>query len=80
MKSRRQALSLCLDSAVIVVIKIFNEFPLKVFYGFKVLQIKQFTFERSKEAFYHSVVQTVPLLLILLFGTSSGIVNTPFAR
>ena len=35
MDCRRQALQLCLDAAVVVVIQIFNEFLLELLYGFK---------------------------------------------
>ena len=38
MKSRRQALKLCLDTAVVVVIEILNAFMLEVFHGFEILQ------------------------------------------
>ena len=58
---RRQALSLCLDSAVVVVIQIFDQFLLEVLHGLKLLQIQQLTFEQSEEIFYHGVVQTVSL-------------------
>ena len=40
---RRQALSLCLDPAIVVVIQIFNELLLKVFHRVKFLQIQQLT-------------------------------------
>lgn len=56
MKSRRQALKLCLNTAVVVVIKIFNEFLLEVFHRLELLQIEQFTFEQTEEVFYHSIV------------------------
>ena len=42
---RRQALQFCLDSVVVVVIQIFNEFQFEVFHGTELLQIQQFTFE-----------------------------------
>ena len=35
MNRGRQALQFCLDSAVVVVIQIFNEFLLELLYGFK---------------------------------------------
>ena len=59
MKSRRQALQLCLDAAVVVVIQIFNELPFEVLHGFKLLQIKEFTLEQAKKVFHDSIVQTV---------------------
>ena len=60
MNCRRQALQLCLDPAVVVVIQICNEFLLEVFHGTELLQIQQLTFEQPEEIFYHSIVQTVP--------------------
>ena len=49
MNRRRQAFRRCLDSAVIVVIEIFNEFSFEVFHGFKILQIQQLAFEQPKK-------------------------------
>ena len=59
MKSRRQALKLCLDTAVVVIVKIFDELLFEVFHRIKFLQIEQFAFEQTKEVFYHSIVQTI---------------------
>ena len=56
---RRQALSFCLDPAIVVVIQIFNQFPFEVFHGLELLQIQQFTLKQTKEILYHSIVQTV---------------------
>ena len=53
--------SICLDSAVIVVIQICNKFLFEVLHGVELLQIQQLTFEQPKEIFYHSIVQTVSL-------------------
>ena len=61
MNCRRQALSLCLDSAVVVVIHVFNQFLLEVLHGLELLQIQQLTFEQSEEIFHHGIVQTVSL-------------------
>ena len=61
MNCRRQALQFCLDPAVVVVIQICNEFLFEVLHGLKFLQIQQFALEQSKEIFYHSIVQAVPL-------------------
>ena len=61
MKSRRQALKLCLDTVVVVIVKIFDELLFEVFHRFKLLQIKEFTLEQTEEVFYYSVVQTVTL-------------------
>ena len=59
MKSRRQALKLCLDTAVVIIVKIFDELLFEVFHRIKFLQIEQFAFEQTKEVFYHSIVQTI---------------------
>ena len=56
MHCRRQALQLCLDPAVVVVIQIFDQFLLEVLHGLELLQIQQLTFEQPKEIFYHGVV------------------------
>ena len=61
MNRRRQALQLCLDSAVVVVIQIVDQLLLEVLHGLKILQIQQLTFEQSKEILNHSIVQTVAL-------------------
>ena len=57
----RQALQLCLDSAVVVVVQISDQFSLEVFHGFKILQIQQLTLDQPKEILNHGVVQTVAL-------------------
>ena len=44
-KRRRQALKLCLDTAVIVVIEILKEFLFEMFHRMELLQIKRFTWE-----------------------------------
>ncbi len=59
MNCRRQALSFCLNPAIVVVIQIFNQFPFEVFHGLELLQIQQFTLKQTKEILYHSIVQTV---------------------
>ena len=56
MNCRRQALQFCLDSVVVVVIQIFDQFLLEVLHGLEFLQIQQLTFEQPKEIFYHGVV------------------------
>ena len=61
MKSGRQALQLCFDATVVVVIQICNQFLFEVFHGLKLLQIQQLTLEQPKEVLNHSVVQTVSL-------------------
>ena len=59
MKSRRQALWYCLDTAVVVVIQIFHKFLLEVLHRIEFLQIEQFAFEQTDEVFRDSIVQTV---------------------
>ena len=59
MKSRRQALRLCLDTTVVVVVQIYNEFLFEVFQRVKFLQIEQFTFKQTEEIFDYSIVKTV---------------------
>ena len=58
-KSRRQALKLCLDAVVVVVIEIFNELLLEVIHRLELLQIQKFTFKQAKEVFYYSIVWAV---------------------
>ena len=70
--SRRQALELCLDAAVIIVIQIGDEFLLEVFHGIEVLKIEQFTLQKSEEIFYHSIIQTIPLSAHTLDDTVIG--------
>ena len=59
MKSRQQALSLFLDTVVVVAVQIINPFSLKVFQRIKFLQTEQFPFEQTKEVFHYGIVQTV---------------------
>ena len=59
MDRRRQALQLCLDAAVVVVVQIVQQFPLEVLHRSKFLQIQQFAFEQAKEIFHDSIIQTV---------------------
>ena len=61
MNRRRQALKLCPDAAVVVVVEVVNELLLEVLHGMEFLQIEQFTFEKAEEVFCHCVVQTVAL-------------------
>ena len=58
---RRQALQLCFDAAVVIVVEIVQQFPLEVFYGLKFLQIQHLTFKQAKEVFYNSIVKAVAL-------------------
>ena len=69
MKSRRQALQLCLDATVVVVIQICSQFLLEVFHGLKLLQIQQLTLKQPKEVLNHSIVQTVSLAAHALLNT-----------
>ena len=59
MKSRRQALKLCLDAVVVVVIEIFNELLFEVIHRLELLQIQKFTFKQAKEVLYYSIVRAV---------------------
>ena len=59
MKSRRQALKLCLDAVVVVVIEIFNELLFEVIHRLELLQIQKFTFKHAKEVLYYSIVRAV---------------------
>ncbi len=59
MDSRRQALSFCLNAAVIVVVQVVNELLLEVFHRLELLQIEQFTFQQAKEVFYYLIIQAV---------------------
>lgn len=70
MDCRRQALQLCLDAAVVVVVKIIKEFPLEVLHRLKFLQVKELTFEQAKEIFNDSVIQTVAFPAHTLLDTS----------
>ena len=58
-KSRRQALQLCLAAAVVVVIKIFNKLGLKMLKRIKSLQVKKFAFKQAEEILHHGIVQAV---------------------
>ena len=61
MKSRRQALQLCLDTAVVIVVQVIDQFLLEVLHGLEFLQIEQLTFEQAEEIFCYRIVQTVSL-------------------
>ena len=61
MDRRRQALQLCLDAAVVVVVQIVQQFPLEVLHRSKFLQIQQFAFEQAKKILHHGIVQAVAL-------------------
>lgn len=69
MQNGRQALQFCLYTAIVVIIKIFNEFVDKMFNRIKVLQIEEFTLEQTKEIFYHSIIQAVALTAHALANT-----------
>ena len=62
MNCRRQALQLCLNLAVVVVIEILYEFLFAVLHGLRLLQIQQFTLEQTKETLNHGIAQTVAFL------------------
>ena len=57
--SRWQALKLCLDAPVVVVIQVGDEFLLEVFHRDEGLKIEQFALEQSEEIFNHSIIQAV---------------------
>ena len=65
MKSRRQALQLCLDAAVVIVIEIVNELLLEVFHRFKGLQIEKFTLEQAKKFSITALSRQFPFRLML---------------
>ena len=58
-KRRRQALSLCLDAAVVIVVQMVQQFHFKAFHGLELVQIQQLTFEYGKAVFHNSIVQAV---------------------
>ena len=58
---RRQALKLCLDTAVVVVVQIIQQFQLEVFHRFKFLEIQQFALKQTEEILHDGIVQTVAL-------------------
>ena len=66
---RRQALKLCLDTAVVVVVQIIQQFQLEVFHRFKFLEIQQFALKQTKEIFHHSIIQTIPFAAHALSDT-----------
>ena len=61
MKSGRQALKLCFDTTVVVVIQIVYQFLFEVCHRIEILKIEQFALQQAKEIFYYSIIQTVAL-------------------
>ena len=61
MKSRRQALQLCLDTVVVIVVQVIDQLSLEVLHGLEFLQIEQLAFEQTEEILHHGIVQTVTL-------------------
>ena len=57
--SRWQALQLCFDAPVVVVIQIGNQFLFEVFHGIEILEIEQFALQQTEEVFDHSIIQAV---------------------
>ena len=55
--SRRQALSLSLDPALIAAVETVDELGLEVFWGGEILKAEQFRFEQAEEVLHHSIVQ-----------------------
>ena len=56
MKSRRQALKLCLNTAIVVVVEIVHKLRFEMVNGLEILQIEQFAFKQTKEILPNSVV------------------------
>ena len=69
MNRRRQALSLCLDAAVVVIIQVFNHFQLKMLHGRKFLQIEQFAPEQTEEILHYCILQAVSFAIHTLPDT-----------
>ena len=61
MNRRRQALQLCLDPAVVIVVQIVDQLLLEMLHGVKFLRIQQLALEKPKEILNHSIVQAVAL-------------------
>ena len=61
MNSRRQALKLCLDTTVVVVIQIVNQFLFEVCHRIEILEIEQLALQQTEEIFYYGIIQTVTL-------------------
>ena len=59
MNSRRQALKLCFDATVVVVIQIGYEFLFEVCYRIEILEIEQFALQQTEEIFNYSIIKTV---------------------
>ena len=84
MNCRRQALQLCLNLAVVVVIEILYEFLFAVLHGLRLLQIQQFTLEQTKETLNHGIAQTVVSRVMrkIVYGSGrnllQGAVTTPW--
>ena len=68
--NRQQALWLCLDTAVVVIVQIINQFPLKAVHRIKFLQTEQLAFEQAKEVFYAYIF--APLRMGFPFAYSSA--------
>ena len=59
MGSGGQALEFCLDSTMVVVMKIINKLKFEMRHRIKVLKIEELYFEKSKEVFHDSIVETI---------------------
>lgn len=57
--SRWQALKFYLDTMIVVVIQISDQFLFEVIHRVKLLEIEQFAFEQTEEVFHHSIIQTI---------------------
>ena len=61
MNSRRQALKLCFDTTVVVVIQIGYQFLFEVCHRIEILEIEQLALQQTEEIFYYGIIQTVTL-------------------
>ena len=61
---RQQALQFCLDPAVVVVIQIFNEFQFEMLHRPKLLQIQQFTLNRTPFVRQYGILLTNGVLFM----------------
>ena len=59
--SRRQALKLCFDTTVVVVIQIVYQLLFEVLHWIEILEMELFALQQIEEVFYYSIIQTVAL-------------------
>lgn len=58
---RREALSLCLNPTIVVIVQIVDQFLFEVFHELELLQIEQLTFEKTKDILRNCIVQRICL-------------------